>query len=114
MKNMTEDDYYVLLIIISIIGFTLLIAFAIYFLYLPAIRANDYFNQIFETGEDALDKAVDIAKQISITNVQTQAFIIGFCGFNDLLTPAEKNTLWGTSFDEFCDNLDIELPDSCC
>ena len=110
---MTEDDYYILLIIISVIGFALIIGFAIYYLYLPALRANSYFNDIYEDGGNALDKAKDLGKQVTITNNQIQVFLIGFCDYDEGLTEAEKKDFFGSSFKDFCGNLDITIPKTC-
>ena len=111
---MTDDDYYVLVIIISIIGFSLIIGLAIYYLYLPALRANSYFDDIFVDGGNALDKAKELGKQTTITNNQIQAFLVGFCNWNGDISDDEKMEFFGTSFDEFCENLDIPIPETCC
>lgn len=111
---MTDDDYYVILIIITIIGTILLIAFAIYFLYIPAIRASALFDEVYRRGDEGLDEAEKFRQDAKIINSQTVVSIIGLCGVNDELTPFEKNLLWGTSFDDFCDNLPLEFPESCC
>ena len=102
---MTPDDYYVLVIIISIISVFIIVSFAIYFLYLPATKANNYFNALYNQGAIALDRAEELAQNIDTTNIQVQAFIVGICNFNDDLSPLEKPLFWGTSFDEFCSDL---------
>ena len=110
---MTDDDYYILLIIISVIGFALLIGFAIYYLYLPSFRANSYFNDIYEDGGNALDKAKDLGKQVIITNNQIQVFLIGFCDWDKEASTEDKKMFFGTTFKDFCENLDITIPKNC-
>jgi len=111
---MTDDDYYVILIIITIIGTILLIAFAIYYLYIPAIRASSIFDDIYNRGEEGIDNAREFQQQAKITNNQLRASIIGLCTFNSDLTKSEKEALWGTSFDDFCDEIPFEIPETCC
>lgn len=110
---MTDDDYYVILIIITIIGTILLIVFAIYYLYIPAIRASSLFDEIYRRGAEGLDEAQNFQKQTQITNSEVRASIIGLCNLNSDLTPNEKAGLWGTSFDEFCSNIPFGLPETC-
>lgn len=107
------ENFYIALIIISIIGYVILIGLAIYFLYIPAIRINQTFNNLIQLGRDSLDEAEELSQQISLTNNQVKAVTIGFCNFNAGLTPGEKELFWGTTFDQFCDELNLEFPTAC-
>ena len=111
---MSDDDYYVLLIIITIIGTILLIAFAIYFLYIPAIRASSTFDDVYNRGEEGLNIAQEFAQQVKITNNQVQVSIIGLCNVNNDFGDDEKDLTWGTTFDDFCENIELIIPMSCC
>lgn len=108
-----ETDYYLALIIISIIGYIFLVGIAIYFLYLPAVRASSIFNDVIVNGNQFLDQLEITEDQVELTNAEVQAIAVGFCNFNDDLTEAEKEVFWGNTFDDFCENLDVEIPTSC-
>src|SRR4029079_3123588 len=51
---MLESDYQIVLIIITIIGFIISTAFYVYFVYLPATRAEDQLDIIAARGEDLI------------------------------------------------------------
>lgn len=121
----SDDGYYVIVIIISIIGFILIISFAFYYLYIPFIRINSILKDTINRGNDIILRGSSIENQVELTNQQIQALFVGFCTLN-----SDKNTIiisktiifppavitktvgdiFGTTFDVFCDNLDLEIP----
>nr|QBK90250.1 MAG: uncharacterized protein LCPAC102_01630 [Pithovirus LCPAC102] len=111
--NKSEIGIYIVLIIITIVGYILFIFLSIYFLFIPAIRANSIFNNIFELGNVAINDFINISNKISKTNAETQAIAVGFCELNNGLSEGVKELFWGNSFDNFCENLDIVIPESC-
>ena len=114
------DEYYIALIIISIIGFALLILFAIYFLYIPFIRINSILDDVFDIGNEVINIATGLESQTSLTNAQIQSLYIGFCNLNKnigegkvtikIKTPIPfintvtltKALTWEDTFDDFC------------
>jgi hypothetical protein len=119
----SEDGYYVIVIIITIIGFILLISFAFYYLYIPFIRINSILQDTIDRGNDIISKGIAIEDQIRLTNQQIQAIFVGFCNLNnnkntDVVTfsllggsityTVEK--LVGPTFDDFCQDLSLQIP----
>ncbi len=104
-----ENTLYIILIIITIIGYLLIIIFSFYYVFIPALRSNQLFDETLTISDMALDAIGSAADQIKKTNDDVQAFTVGFCNFDDDLTPAEKDVFWGTTFDDFCSDLDVSI-----
>lgn len=117
------NDYYIILIIISVIGFALLILFAIYFLYIPFIRINSILDDIFDRGNEIIKLATGLESQAKITNKQLQSLYIGFCKLNDQTVFCDdefkgfiypdgcipKSLIVGNTFNKFCENLKLKI-----
>lgn len=119
----SEDGYYVIVIIITIIGFILLISFAFYYLYIPFIRINSILQDTIDRGNNIISRGTAIENQIRLTNKQIQSIFVGFCNLNGdkNATVISISTLFGTidfkvgqvvgiTFDHFCENLSLEIP----
>lgn len=107
------DIYYIAIIIITLIAYIILIGLAIYFMYLPAVRIDGIFSDVIVNGNEFIDLLDNVEDQVELTNAEVQAIAVGFCNFNEDLTEAEKEAFWGNTFDDFCENLDVEIPTSC-
>nr|QBK89878.1 MAG: uncharacterized protein LCPAC101_01610 [Pithovirus LCPAC101] len=119
----SDDGYYVIVIIISIIGFILIISFAFYYLYIPFIRINSILQDTIKRGGDIISRGSAIENQVDLTNKQIQAMFVGFCALNDdkstvIITipfpPVQQTVgdIFDDAFDDFCENLDLEIPTS--
>ena len=104
-----ENTLYIILIIITIIGYLLLILFSFYYVFIPGIRSNRLFEETLIISDMALDAIGSAANQIEKTNNDIQDFKVWFCKFNYDLTPTEKDAFWGTTFDDFCSDLNVSI-----
>lgn len=73
------NEYFVLLIIITIVGFILTISLSIYFIYIPSIRASSKFDDIVRRGTQVLDKGKDVANDVNDTSVILSDFFVALC-----------------------------------
>ena len=72
-------DYYVILIIITIIGFLLTITLSIYFIYLPAQRAAAKFDDIVIRGRDVIESGREVAQDVNQTATVLSDFFVALC-----------------------------------
>lgn len=87
---MLETDYQIILIIITIIGFIISTAFYVYFVYLPATRAEDQLDIITAQGEDLITLINDRTSEIeqnTIENLRNTCEAISnlICSYNTKL-----------------------------
>nr|QBK89877.1 MAG: hypothetical protein LCPAC101_01600 [Pithovirus LCPAC101] len=75
----TTSNYYIALIIITIIGFTLSIILSFYFVYLPAQRSSAAFDDLFKRGTEVVDSAIGIADDVNDTATTTSDFLVALC-----------------------------------
>lgn len=77
-------DYYVILIIITIIGFLLTITLGLYFVYLPALRAAAKFDDIVIRGTEILETGREVAQDVNQTASTLSDFFVALCtGINN-------------------------------
>ena len=74
-----NDDYYVLLIIITIIGFLITIALSIFFIYIPYQRASAKFDNIVKRGRQVLIEGEEVANDVNQTAVLLSDFFVSLC-----------------------------------
>lgn len=73
------NEYYILLIIITIVGFLLTIALSVYFVYIPAIRASSKFDDIVRRGTQVLETGENVASDVNDTAVILSDFFVALC-----------------------------------
>jgi len=107
---MKETDYQIVLIIITIIGFIISTAFYVYFVYLPATRAEDQLDIIAAQGENLItlvNQRTDEFEQNTTANLKSTCEAIKnlICTYN---TNIQCNTvnrpcvLTSYAYPEFC------------
>ena len=78
-KSEPISNYYIALIIITIIGFTLSIILSFYFVYLPAQRSSAAFDDLYQRGTEVVDNAISIADDVNETATVTSDFLVALC-----------------------------------
>lgn len=78
-KECQSNNYYIALIIITIIGFALSLILSFYFVYLPAQRSSTRFDDIYKKGVEVSEIAVEVAEDVNDTAVTTSDFLVSIC-----------------------------------
>nr|QBK90249.1 MAG: hypothetical protein LCPAC102_01620 [Pithovirus LCPAC102] len=73
------DNWYILLIIVTIIGFLVTIALSFYFVYIPALRASNKFDDITRRGSDIIKSGQVIGNDVNDTAVILSDFYVALC-----------------------------------
>lgn len=114
-------DYQMILIIITIIGFIISTAFYVYFVYLPAARAEDQLDEISQEGEDLLtlvNNRIVQAEEETVENLRgicesVQSIICQYNANSTTGCPSSlKCILTQEAYPQFCNQL-IPFNPSC-
>ena len=111
------DDYWIAIIIITIIGFVLSIALSFYFIFIPSVRAEEQFDVISRRGNEALtavENLINTSDQLateiqedsceSIIYVATKYFAPGGCFANSGIDPCNFIPQFCLQFTTLCPN----------
>lgn len=88
---MEITDYQILLIIITIIGFIISISFYIYFVYLPASRIENQFENINQEGLGLID---NINNKVPVIKNEVAETLTSLCKtFNNIICSYNASTI---------------------
>lgn len=78
------DDYFIALIIITIVTFIISIVLSLYFVYVPVQRISRKFDDEVRQGIQVLDRAIEVASDLEDTGRTLTGFTNAFCdGLDD-------------------------------
>ena len=114
MDNISQTDYQIVIIIITIIGFIISTAFYVYFVYLPASRIEDQFEIVNEQAEEAITTVNNRITDVENITMETllsvcesiQGYICAYnCSLGGCLDPHSFCPLNNDAYPEFCKDL---------
>lgn len=106
-------DYQIALIIITIIGFIISTAFYVYFVYLPAARAEDQIDTIIKQGDQVITL---VDQRIIDVEDETTATLISLCeNIRGMICTYNRNLIFGVEpcVNGFCVLDSRAYPDFC-
>ena len=74
-----NDTYSYVLLLLTIIGFVIFLAFYILFLYIPTVEFEDEFNSIADQADGILRDALETSNQIEELNKTVEDGFTSFC-----------------------------------
>jgi len=73
------DEYFIALIIVTIVTFIISIVLSLYFVYIPVQRISRKLDDEVRQGIQVLDKATSVAKDVEDTGKILSSFLTDFC-----------------------------------